>query len=375
MGLTDHLGRSARFAKRRIVVGSLRVKSSVWKILQITLCAVGAYWVAEELLGHQGPLFAATSAMIALGFGHDTHLRRTVEVAAGCTLGILVGDLLLHAVGAGVWQAAVVVFISLTIARFIDSGTIFSTQLGLQSLLVVLLPAPDGGVFTRSLDAVVGGLAALLVALLTPRNPRHEPSRQLETLFDDLTSVLRECATAARTGDSTLAWHALVLARGTQKKVDALPPVLRGAREIATMSPAYRGQRGELKRIARVAEQTDLAVRNVRVLARRMASAITHGAVGTNDAEALSTFMDSLADAIAPLKGSVAETSAAARSRAEHQARVDLADCAAQLDPREFGVTGMECESIVMIMRPMMVDLMGAAGMEPEEARGYLPTL
>ncbi|MCO1338689.1 FUSC family protein [Kocuria polaris] len=375
MGLTEHLGRSARFTKRRALVGALRVKSSAWKIVQITVCAVGAYWIAEELLGHEGPLFAATSAMIALGFGHDTHLRRTLEVAGGCTLGILVGDLLVHAVGSGLWQAAVVVLISLIIARFLDSGTIFSTQLGLQSLLVVLLPAPDGGVFTRSADAVVGGLFALLIAVLTPRNPRHEPATQLESLLDEFAAVLRESATAVRTFDSTLAWHALVRARGTQKRVDELPVMLRGAKEIATMSPAYRGQRGELKRIARVAEQTDLAVRNARVIARRLAAAITHGAVGTADAEALSAYFDALADAITPLRASIAETSAAARSRAEHAARVELAACAAELDPREFGVTGLECESLVMILRPMTVDLLEAAGLDHEEARGYLPKL
>ena len=60
---------------------------------------------------------------------------------------------------------------SILLARFLDSGTIFTTQLGLQSLLVVLLPAPAGGPFTRSLDAVVGGLFALLVTVLDPEGP------------------------------------------------------------------------------------------------------------------------------------------------------------------------------------------------------------
>ena len=111
----------------------------------MTACAVGAYAFAEYVLGHTGPLFAATSSLIALGFSRDPRLRRVMEVGLGCTLGIVVGDLLLHWLGSGIWQAAVVLLFSILLARFLDSGTIFTTQLGLQSLLVVLLPAPAGG--------------------------------------------------------------------------------------------------------------------------------------------------------------------------------------------------------------------------------------
>ena len=139
------LRRAAGFIRRRTRVGILRVRSSLLKIVQITVCAVSAYWFAEQVLGHVEPLFAATSAMVASGFGRDTTLRRTLEVALGCTLGIAVGDLLLSLLGTGLWQAAVVVALSLALARFLDSGTIFSTQLGLQSLLVVLLPVAGGG--------------------------------------------------------------------------------------------------------------------------------------------------------------------------------------------------------------------------------------
>ncbi|GAA3710474.1 hypothetical protein GCM10022377_25090 [Zhihengliuella alba] len=369
------LGRARGFMASRSRVGALRVRSSLWKIVQITFCSVAAYWVAEQLLGHSAPLFAATSAMIALGFGHGTHLRRTVEVAAGCTLGILIGDLLLALVGTGILQAAAVVAVSLIIARFLDSGTIFSTQLGLQSLLVVLLPAPEGGVFTRSIDALVGGVIALLVVVLTPRNPRLEPADRLREVIEDLAGVLRESATAVRGLDATAAWHALVQARATQKNIDDLPTMLRGANEIATMAPAYRGQRAELRRLKRVADQVDLGVRSSRVIARRLASAITHGSVDEADADALSTYLDSLADAMLHLRRSVTEPTTSGRTSAEYLARQELAECASRLDPAEFGVTGLECQSLIMMLRPLTVDLLIGAGAEREEAVGYLPRL
>jgi len=369
------LPRLAAFARRRTRVGVLRVRSSLLKIVQITVCAVTAYWFAEIVLGHEGPLFAATSAMIALGFGRDTRMRRTLEVAFGCTLGILIGDVLLSILGTGLWQAAIVVFVSLVVARFLDSGTIFSTQLGLQALLVVLLPAPSDGVFARSADAVVGGLIALVITVLTPRDPRREPAHDVRKLLHELSGVLRESSTAMRQSDSTLAWHALVRARGTQGLMNAIPASVRGAQEVATMSPAFRRQRGELERLRRIANKADLAVRNSRVFARRLASVINHAALSDEAIEELSPFLDELADAVDVLARSVSEPQQAGRDRAEHTARKDLAACATQLSPRGFNVSGVQGEGLVLLLRPLVVDLMEAAGIGHDEAAGYLPKL
>lgn len=175
MPARDRLSASSRFLRNRFRIGLKRSGASVYPALQMTICAVGAYAFAEYVLGHQGPLFAATAALISLGFSREPRTRRVLEVGIGCTLGITIGELLLHVLGNGLWQAAVVLFASLMLARFLDRGVIFTTQLGLQSLLVVLLPAPDGGVFTRSVDAIVGGVFALVVTMLAPRDPRREP--------------------------------------------------------------------------------------------------------------------------------------------------------------------------------------------------------
>lgn len=110
----------------------------------MTFCAISAYAFAEYVQGHTGPLFAAPSSLIALGFSREARLRRVLEVGIGCTLGIVVGDLLLSWLGSGIWQAALVLFISIMLARFLDGGVILTTQLALQSVLVMLLPAPVG---------------------------------------------------------------------------------------------------------------------------------------------------------------------------------------------------------------------------------------
>src|SRR3954467_2837965 len=174
------LSAGRRFLHGRIRTGLIRSRNSMVPAIQMTICAVAAYAFAEYVLGHSGPLFAATSSLIALGFSREPRLRRVVEVGLGCTIGIAVGDLLLHWLGSGIWQAAVVLLFSILLARFLDSGTIFRPKLGLQSLLVVLLPAPAGGPFTRSIDAVVGGLCALLVTILMPNDEHREPCRDVQ---------------------------------------------------------------------------------------------------------------------------------------------------------------------------------------------------
>src|SRR4029453_7170618 len=223
-------------------------------------------------------LFAATSSLIALGFSRDPRLRRVMEVGLGCTIGIVIGDLLLHWLGAGIWQAAVVLLFSILVARFLDSGTIFTTQLGLQSLLVVLLPAPAGGPFTRSLDAVVGGAFALLVTILVPKDPRREPRQDVRKILHELAEVLRECAGAMADKHSTPAWPARTRGPDCHPLVDRTRQTLKASGEVATLAPAYRRHRDELAGLEQSLGFIDLALRNSRVLPRRLTRAPTHAA-------------------------------------------------------------------------------------------------
>ena len=57
------------------------------------------------------------------------------------------------------------------------------------------------------------------------------------------------------------------------------------------------------------------------------------------------------------------------------RARNDLSDIAARLHPKMLDVQRLEGETVVMLFRPLMVDLLEASGMEPDEARAVLPAL
>ncbi|WP_043418064.1 FUSC family protein [Arthrobacter globiformis] len=369
------LSASRRFLRGRIRTGMVRSRNSLVPAIQMTFGAVGAYAFAEFILGHTGPLFAATSALIALGFSRDLRMRRVMEVGLGCTIGIAVGDMLLHWLGAGIWQAAVVLLVSILLARFLDSGNIFTTQLALQSLLVVLLPAPAGGPFTRSIDAVVGGVVALLVTILAPKDPRREPRRDVQKLLHELAEVLRECAAALVDSDSTRAWHALVRGRNSQPLVDAMRHTLRASGEVATLAPAYRRHRNELDRLEQSLEYIDLALRNSRVFARRLTSSINHAALSDEATENIAEVLQETAAAVDELSLGLAELQEGARDAHLRSARQNLSDIAGRLHPRMLKVQKLEGETVVMLFRPLMVDLLEATGIDSREARDVLPPL
>jgi len=341
----------------------------------MTIGGVGAYGFAQFVLGHDGPIFEATSALIALGLSREARVRRVLEVAAGCTLGISVGDALLHLLGTGIWQAAVVLFLSVLLARFLDTGNVFTTQLGLQALLVVMLPAPAGGPFTRSIDAVVGGLVALLMTVLAPRDPRREPKTDVRALLGELSQVLREAASAITRSDSTLAWHALVRARSCQPKVDRMTTSLKAAKEVATLSPAYRRHREELEDLGNSLQFIDLAIRNSRVFSRRLTSVINHAVLSDEAVESISTVLEETAEAVDVLAISLSSGDSVARERNLRRARNELASIITRMHPRSLAAEGMEAEGFVLLFRPFMVDLLEATGLSHEEAAGYLPRL
>src|SRR5256885_1624676 len=64
--------------------------------------AAGISWdLAKDVIGNPSPFFAPVSAVIVLGVAVGQRLRRAVEMVAGVTLGIAVGDLLIYLIGTG----------------------------------------------------------------------------------------------------------------------------------------------------------------------------------------------------------------------------------------------------------------------------------
>lgn len=360
----------------RARLGLSRVQAGLFQSIQITVAAVGGYFIAEVLLRHHQPLFAATAAIVSLGYVRGgNHMRRIMEVAIGCTLGIAVGDSLMYFLGRGPVQASLVLLFSLLLARFLDNGTIFSTQMGLQAVLVVLLPPAIDGPFARSLDAVVGGMCALLVMVLVPQDPRRQPKSELLRLVREFSTVLREASEAIGEYDATRAWHALSRARRTQPLLDQIKSSLKTSRAMAKVALTRRHAAEDIQVYEKALDRFDYAIRNSRVLVRRIANVINTVRLRDEAIASLKELLLDLSEAVDLMGLSLKADTRDAREAMLHRARIDLLATAEKLDPQILGVRTYQGEALVMIIRPLTVDLLVLTGMDEKSAGSALATM
>jgi len=194
-----------------------RAIESLAPILQIVIGAISAYSFSHFVLHHQIPLFSVTVSITALGFTRDARPRRVIETAIGMSIGIALSEILLKTVGQGIWQMALTLLIALITARFISGSAAFALTVGIQAMLVQLLLAPPGGPFVRSIDGLVGGITALVVTALIPRDPRGLARTDAGKLFDVFLDSLDSLKLATRNVDLKMADETLNRVRRTHR--------------------------------------------------------------------------------------------------------------------------------------------------------------
>jgi uncharacterized membrane protein YgaE (UPF0421/DUF939 family) len=341
-----------------------RAVESISPALQIVIAATIAYAICHYLLGHSIPLLAITVTISSLGFVRDARPVRVLESAVGIVIGIAVSEALLLIVGHGIWQIALVLFVTLLAARLISPSNAFALAAGVQSMLVMLLPLPQGGPFQRSIDGVIGGVVALLVTALLPRDPRRLARRDARKLFAVVSSSLASLVVALDKADEPAAERALERLRSTGPLIDGWGASLDSARAISRISPFLRRHGPELEAQARVLHGSELAIRNLRVISRRIDFLVRDGVARPQ----IATLMASLATSVTLLGESLDDPLVA------DTARVGLSAIAERLHP-DLVVTGAPVNDsvVVLMLRPLLVDLLTAAGLSEEKARATLP--
>ncbi|CAN5216363.1 hypothetical protein BH11ACT3_BH11ACT3_24000 [soil metagenome] len=348
----------------RMVVN--RVWVSLPAIGQIVLGVAAAYSIAHYGLGHLFPILAITVTINSLGFARDARPRRVAETVLGILLGITIADAFSLVFGKDLWQLLVVLAVVFIVGRAVSPNPAFAVAAALPSALVVLLPTPDGGPFTRSLDGLIGGVIALLVTALVPRDPRRAAARDGRTLFSvfgEGLGSLRDCLADADEGAGELALGRL---RRTQPLVDAWTASLDSALAIARISPFLRSRLPELTRNGRALAAADLTSRHLRTLARRSEFLVRDGV----ERPALAGIVGEVATAIRLLGEELDDPQLAG------QARSLLADLARRLDPAVvIPNAGIADAAVLLLFRPLVVDLLVGTGMDAEDARALLPKL
>jgi uncharacterized membrane protein YgaE (UPF0421/DUF939 family) len=255
-----------------------RLRVAILPVLQCSLAAGLAWFLASEVFAHERPFFAPIAAVVSLGLSLGQRWRRAFEVAVGVTVGVAVGDLIIAVIGSGTWQIMVVVAIAMTLAVLVDRGPLVPIQAASSAVLVATL-LPPGGVdgYHRVIDALIGGAVAIVVVAVVPTHPVLRARRDAAGVLSTVSDVLADVAQGLRRMDRDLLLEALEDARGTQPEIDEMRSDISGGREISVISPLFWNSRSRLDRITAVADPIDNAVRNVRVLARRAASSVDKG--------------------------------------------------------------------------------------------------
>lgn len=248
-----------------------RVRSRLLAIVQATIAAGTSYWVATHLFGHEQAFFAPIASIIILGLaGGAGRLRRAVEMSIGCSAGVAIGDVIIAQIGPGSWQITVAVGASLLAASFISKSPLVTNQIAIGSILIsTIMPPGTAAGYERPIDAIIGGVIAILVFAVIPAAPLSSGRQEVTTILSIASSVLHDVAVALPESDHRALDHALKAVRGTQGNINALLDAAKTARENTTISPLLWGSRRRVRSLERMLGPVDNMIRNSRVLARR----------------------------------------------------------------------------------------------------------
>jgi uncharacterized membrane protein YccC len=325
--------------------------------------AAGLSWeIAQHAVGPRGAFFAPVAAVITLGLTVGERLRRAVELSIGVPLGIALADLLVLALGSGGWQLTVIVLACMLVAVLLGGGPMLVTQSAVSAILVVTLQPPTDGIsFTRAAAALIGcGVVLLLNFVIVPIDPLRLARREAEPVLRELAGVLDDIADALDRRDRSTAVAALRRAREIDAHTQRFLEALTVGRETAATAPQRRAARRPMAVYSEAGGQIDLAVRNVRVLARGALRAID---VGDHVPPEVAEAIRELRDAVRSLDPWLNDPGRAAAVR-EPAVRAALR-ASAVLEQ----TTNLSVSVIVGQVRSTAVDLLRSTGMEPEEAR------
>ncbi|HEX8261233.1 MAG TPA: FUSC family protein [Rubrobacteraceae bacterium] len=267
------------FVWDRLRSGILRLRSEWLQILQTGVAACLAWFLAVLLLGLDEPTFAPIAAVISLGLAIGERGRRVVELTLGVAFGVVLADFLVSVIGVGAVQGGILVVLAMSAAVFLGRGDLGVNEAAISAMILMITFGPVGTVFPpeRFLEALIGGGVALLVNALLPINPERMVTTAAHPIFEESVAVLEETAAALDEGDFERAQNALTKARAIDTRVSSFKEALAAGHETARIAPSRRRALEHLEVYAAAADQIDLTVRHVRILARSALGVVRTG--------------------------------------------------------------------------------------------------
>ncbi len=355
------------FARSRTSLRARRARLRA-KSFQIAQCAIaaGVAWVlASDVFGHPTPFFAPIAAVVSLGTSYGQRLRRVAEVTLGVAIGVFVGDLLTHWLGSGGWQIVLIVSLAMSTALLLDQGVLFVNQAAVQAIVVSTLVPSAGAAFIRWTDALIGGAVAVVAAAVVPRAPLRRPREQAGVVVRKIALLLRAAAASIGDGDVERALGVLQDARATDELVIELRAAADEGLSVVRSSPFRRRHRGRVRAMAELVEPLDFALRNTRVLVRRVAVAAYRRQAMP---PAYATMLEELAECAEGIADELGEGRAPTAMR---DRLVALGRATSSIERSR----DLSAEVVLAQVRSLVADLLAVTGMDPLAATDQIPPL
>ncbi|MET3428430.1 uncharacterized membrane protein YgaE (UPF0421/DUF939 family) [Actinoplanes tereljensis] len=358
--MTSAATRLAARSRTGLAAGLHRVRGGLMLAVQAGVAAALAWFVAHDVIGRPVPFFAPIAAVITLASSVGQRARRTAELVVGVAIGIGIGDALILLIGTGPWQIGLVVLLAILVATAVGGGTPLVVQSASSAVLVATLTSTTGLPWTRFFDALVGGGVGLVVmTVLLPLNPLSVVKRAADPALRALADGLHEVAAALADRDPEAIVLALARLRAAETAFAAFTAAGTAASENVAFAPARWRARGALAQYVDGAKEVTYALRNVRVLIRRVGTALSDE---ENLPAVLATAVGLLGDAVDLLR---AEWAKGAEPIAARERALRAVTEAAKAYDEGVGFSG---GVVVAQIRSTATDLLRAAGVDFAEA-------
>ena len=342
-----------------------RLRAKTWQIGQCAVAAGIAWTLAAELFHHPTPFFAPIAAVVSLGTSYGQRLRRVAEVTVGVAIGVFVGDLLTQWLGSGGWQIALIVALAMSTALLLGQGVLFVNQAAVQAIVVSTLVPTAGAAFVRWTDALIGGGVALIAAAVVPRAPLRRPREQAGVVVRKISLLLRAAAHSIVDGDVERSLAVLEDARSTDELVIELRAASDEGLSVVRSSPFRRRYRGRVRAMAELVEPLDFALRNTRVLVRRVA-------VACYRRERIPLSYAAMLEDLAECADAISEELGAGRAATAVRDRLVALGRATSRVERSGDLSA---EVVLAQVRSLVADLLAVTGMHPLIATDQIPPI
>jgi uncharacterized membrane protein YgaE (UPF0421/DUF939 family) len=260
------------------LVGLKRVRAVWFTLVQTSVAAGLAWYIAHDVLAHPQPFFAPIAAAVSLSVSNVLRAQRAIQMMIGVTLGIGVGTVVQELLGPGAISIAVAALIALLVVVFIGQGYIgqgmmFANQTVVSSILVLALYRSGVG-FERISDALIGGCLAIVFAvLLFPADPLQVLRSARIGVLGTLRAVLSRTADIASGRKAPAPDWPLSAVDRVHEQLGGLLQARTTARHVVRIAPRRWGLRDAVQAADHQALHVALLAGSVLQLARAVAPA------------------------------------------------------------------------------------------------------